>query len=76
MKPPYVLRMEEEQRELGIKLEALAYWVSNSEEFSRLDPAEKEDQRNQLFHMRGYKAALDSRMKRWQEQHATPRLQK
>ena len=76
MRPPYILRVEEEKKELDIKIEALAYWISNSEHFNQLDPSEKQDQRDQLAFMRGYTKCLASRLERFGQQHATPRLQK
>ncbi len=64
MKAPYVLRMLDEKRELDIKIDVLAGWIANSEHFNSLDPEEKQDQRNQLHHMRGYAFVLGSRLRR------------
>jgi hypothetical protein len=64
MKPPYIMRMEEELRELNIKTEALAGWINNTEHFKSLTDAEQNDERSQLFHMRGYGVMLESRLRR------------
>ena len=64
MRPPYLTRMEGERQELAYKIEALAGWITNEPHFNALVPDEQREMRDQLFHMRGYAAALDRRIER------------
>jgi hypothetical protein len=69
MTQPQVIRMEDELHLLEIKIDALDAWVGRKESFNTLDAYEKQDMRDQLFHMRQYAAVLERRIGRAVAEH-------
>lgn len=67
MRPPYIIRMEQELHELSERIDALTFWIGNNDHFKALAVAEQQDQTDQLAAMRDYKQCLDRRLARFND---------